>query len=168
VPVEIVSGITAGVAAAAAVGVPLTHRDCTLGAIFVTGHAAEGHAIDWAALVASRMTLVIYMGVARAAEIERGLLDAGLADATPVAIVERASQSDERTTLTRAGELASTIAREHVRSPAILVVGEVVRYAMRSSASAISSHSASSRASDQASSPCRASEALSRSFASSA
>ena len=168
VPVEIVSGITSGVAAAGTAGIPLTHRDCTQGAIFVTGHAAQRHAIDWPALVATRMTLVIYMGVARAAEIERGLLDAGLAHATPVAIVERASHPDECTTLTRVAALAATIAREGVTSPAILIVGDVVGYAMRSSASAISSHCASSRASDHASSPCRASATLSRSRASSA
>ena len=66
IPWEIVSGITAGIAAAASAGVPLTHRASAQGSIFVTGHGADGAApLDWGALVRTRMTLVVYMGVAR-------------------------------------------------------------------------------------------------------
>jgi uroporphyrin-III C-methyltransferase len=127
IPCEVISGITAGVAAAGAVGVPLTHRTCTQGAIFVTGHAADDAApLDWAALAATRMTLVVYMGIARAAEIESGLRSARMSPHTPVAIVERASFADERTTFTRLDKLAQTVAQEAVRSPAILIIGDVV------------------------------------------
>ncbi len=129
---EVINGITAGVAAAGAAGVPLTHRACTQGAIFVTGHAADGAAPpDWAALAATRMTLVVYMGVARVAEIEAGLRSAGMAAATPVAIVERASCADERTTVTRLDTLGRVVEREAIRSPAILIIGDVVARADR-------------------------------------
>jgi uroporphyrin-III C-methyltransferase len=136
---EVVSGITAGVAAAGSAGVPLTHRACTQGAIFVTGHGADGAApLDWVALAATRMTLVVYMGVARVAEIESGLRSAGLSPRTPVAIVERASCADERTTFTRLDALARTVAREAVRSPAIFVIGEVVAHRLPKSAKSAS------------------------------
>jgi uroporphyrin-III C-methyltransferase len=123
---EVISGITAGVAAAQAAGVPLTHRACTQGAIFVTGHTADGAAPDWAALVATRMTLVVYMGVARVAQIESSLRGAGMAATTPVAIVERASCADERTTVTRLDALRRVVERDAIRSPAILIIGDVV------------------------------------------
>ena len=124
---EIVNGITAGVAAAGVAGVPLTHRACTQGAIFVTGHSADDAApIDWAALVATRMTLVVYMGVARIEEIAAGLTAAGLDAATPVAIVERASCAGERTTIACLDTLARVVECEAIRSPAILLIGDVV------------------------------------------
>ena len=123
---ETVSGITAGVAAAGGSGIPLTHRACASGAIFLTGHAADGTAIDWRALAATRMTLVVYMGVANADDIASGLVAAGVRKSMPVAIVERASQQDERITITRLGELAKTIECKAVASPAILIIGEVV------------------------------------------
>ena len=65
IEVEIVSGITAGIAAPAAIGIPVTHRDHAQGVVFVTGHGAGTSEPDWAALVATRMTLVIYMGMRR-------------------------------------------------------------------------------------------------------
>jgi uroporphyrin-III C-methyltransferase len=123
---EVINGITAGVAAAAVAGVPLTHRTCTQGAIFVTGHSADATPLDWAALAATRMTLVVYMGVARVAEIEAGLRSAGMAAATPVAIVERASCADERTTVTRLDALERIVEYQAIRSPAILIIGDVV------------------------------------------
>lgn len=128
VPCEIVSGLTSGVAAAAAAGVPLTHRECAQGVAFVTGHSADTP-IDWDALVASRMTLVIYMGVSRAAEIAIGLRAAGLAKTTPIAIVERASCSDERVTCATLRGFVQTIESEAIASPAIFIVGDVVRRA---------------------------------------
>jgi uroporphyrin-III C-methyltransferase len=136
---EVINGITAGVAAAGAAQIPLTHRACTRGAIFVTGHSADGIAApDWAALVATRMTLVVYMGVSRVAEIQAGLRQAGMAAATPVAIVERASCVDERTTIARLDTLERVVEREAHSSPAILIIGNVVarRFAKSSPATA--------------------------------
>lgn len=123
---EIVSGVTSGIAAAASGGFALTHRGLAQGAIFVTGHAADGGTSpDWAALVATRMTLVVYMGVAHAAEIRRSLLDAGMSGITPVAIVERASCDDERTTVIALEILDDVATAQAIQSPAILVIGAV-------------------------------------------
>ena len=129
--VEIVNGITSGLAAATSLGVPLTHRDHAQGVIFITGHAQKGaEAPDWQALAATahqaRLTLVVYMGVSSAQRIQEDLLT-GLPRETPVAVVQRASLPDQRHAVTTLGELAATIAREGLASPSVIVVGDVVR-----------------------------------------
>jgi uroporphyrin-III C-methyltransferase len=131
VQVEVVNGITAGLAAATSLGVPLTHRNHAHGVIFLTGHAQKGaESLDWTSLAAAardaRLTLVIYMGVSSAARIQAELLT-GLPAATPVAIVQRASRPDQRHAVTTLGELAATVARESLASPSVIVVGDVVR-----------------------------------------
>ena len=131
IEVEVVNGITSGLAAANALGVPLTHRDRAHGVVFVTGHAHAGsHGADWRALaVAARdakLTLVIYMGVSGAARIQQELLTT-LPAATPAAVVHKASLADQREALTTLGELQATIQREALASPAVIVVGDVLR-----------------------------------------
>ena len=131
VQVEVINGITAGLAAATALGVPLTHRDHAQGVVFVTGHAqGGGEPPDWRALAQAardaRLTLVIYMGVSSAARIEQDLL-AGLPGDTPVAVIQHASLPQQKHAVTRLDKLAATIAAEALASPSIIVVGDVVR-----------------------------------------
>jgi uroporphyrin-III C-methyltransferase len=131
VHVEIINGITAGLAAATSLGVPLTHRDHAQGVIFLTGHAQKGaDAPDWKAIATTardaRLTLVIYMGVSSAARIQQDLLT-GLPPATPIAVVQHASLPDQRHAVTTLGELAATIEREGLASPSVIVVGDVVQ-----------------------------------------
>jgi uroporphyrin-III C-methyltransferase len=130
IAVEVINGITSGLAAATALGVPLTHREHAQGVVFLTGHAQDGAAApDWKLLAAAareaRLTLVIYMGVRSAARLQQALLT-GLPAQTPVAIVQRASLPDQRQAVTTLGELAATIAREGLASPSVIVVGDVV------------------------------------------
>jgi uroporphyrin-III C-methyltransferase len=131
----VVNGVTAGLAAVTSLGVPLTHRDHAQGVVFVTGHAKTGasaqeDAIDWRALAATahsaRLTLVIYMGVAGAAHIERELLH-GLPADTPVAVVQHASLPQQRHTVTTLGRLQAGIADAGLASPAVIVVGDVLQ-----------------------------------------
>ena len=135
IEVEVVNGITAGLAAATAVGVPLTHRDHAHGVVFVTGHArrdAAGPEIDWptlAAAAAQGLTLVIYMGIATLAAVQSGL-GALLAPGTPVAVVQGASLAGQRQAFCTLATLAETVAREGLASPAIIVVGDVARAAL--------------------------------------
>src|SRR5215212_8860511 len=82
---EVVNGITSGLAAATAAGIPLTHRDFGNGVVFVTAHAARDGEPDWAALVKSGLTLVVYMGIARCGNIQMHLILAGMSPTTPVA-----------------------------------------------------------------------------------
>ena len=130
IAVEVVSGITSGLAAAAALGVPLTHREHAHGVAFVTGHAKKGgRPLDWAVLgaaAAEGLTLVVYMGVAQVDALQRGLLRA-LPAATPAAVVQHASLPAQRDCVTTLGALGETIAREGLASPAVIIVGDVLR-----------------------------------------
>ncbi len=124
---EVVNGITSGLAAASSAGVPLTHRDMAQGVVFVTAHATGANEPDWAALAKTRMTLVVYMGVARCTAVERAMLDAGFAASTPVLIVENASLPRERQIRTLLHRMSADIATNDIGSPAIMVIGEVAR-----------------------------------------
>lgn len=129
--VSVVNGITSGLAAATALGAPLTHRDHAQGVLFITGHAKPGgSAPDWAALAATahacRLTLVIYMGVSGAQQIEQGLLSRLPRD-TPVALVQHASLPTQRHALTTLTQLNATLVREKLGSPCIIVVGDVLQ-----------------------------------------
>ena len=124
---EVVNGITSGLAAASAAGVPLTQRDASQGVVFVTAHGTGANEPDWAALVKTRMTLVVYMGVARCGAVQSALLAAGLGGTTPVLVVESASLPRERQLRTRLDRLSADVAAQEISSPAIMVIGEVAR-----------------------------------------
>jgi uroporphyrin-III C-methyltransferase len=130
IEVEVVNGITSGLAAATALGAPLTHREHAHGVIFVTGHARDAQAeLDWAVLgaaAAQGLTLVIYMGVSQAERLQAGLLH-HLPGHTHAAAVQHASLPQQRTVLTTVADLAATLRDEGIGSPAILIVGEVLR-----------------------------------------
>ncbi len=127
IDVEVVSGLTSGLAAPASLGIPVTDRRCTPGVALVTGHNGEsGIQPDWAALAKSRLTLVIYMGVARAAGIVQALLDGGLAADTPAAAIAAAHTAKQRQQVCTLGDLPAMLQRERLASPAILIIGQVV------------------------------------------
>jgi uroporphyrin-III C-methyltransferase len=127
IEVEVINGLSAGLAAPASVGVPVTDRRCTPGVAFVTGHNGDhGVAPDWAALARSRLTLVVYMGLTRAAVIAQSLRDGGLAAETPAVIVSAAHTPRQRECFTTLADLPASIDREGLPSPALLVIGEVV------------------------------------------
>jgi uroporphyrin-III C-methyltransferase len=124
---EIVPGITSAQGAAAATGIPLTHRDAAQSCVFVTGHRRqESAATDWAPYARTGQTLVVYMGVAHVHEIAAGLLQAGRAAQTPVAFIENATTPRQRTLLTTLGEMTATAEREALKAPALIIIGEVV------------------------------------------
>ena len=131
IAVQVVNGITAGLGGLTALGVPLTHREHAHGVMFVTGHAKPGDGgTDWTALAATvrdaRLTLVIYMGVSGAAQIQQQLLT-GLSASTPLAIIQHATLPQQRHAVSTLGDLVRTLAREQLGSPAVIVVGDVVR-----------------------------------------
>ena len=129
--VEVINGITAGMAAVGALNVPLTHRDHAHGVVFVTGHAKPGNAsMDWRALSVmahqARLTLVIYMGVAGVAPIQEGLLH-GLPADTPVAIIQNATLPNQKYGVCNLRDLQHCIVNERLASPSVIVVGEVLQ-----------------------------------------
>jgi uroporphyrin-III C-methyltransferase len=131
ITVEVINGITAGLAAVSSLNVPLTHREHAHGVAFVTGHAKSGaDAIDWCAMSAAakqaKLTLVIYMGVSGAAHIQAGLL-VGLPADTPVAVVQNASLPTQRHVVCALQNLRQCIAQNAMNSPSVIIVGEVFR-----------------------------------------
>ena len=126
IEVEMVNGITAGLAGATNCGIPLTLRGVSRGVTLVTAHTQDDSSLNWAALAQGGTTLVVYMGVAKLAEIRDSLLAGGMRADMPVAMIENASLPQQR-------ECRSTLAAMHVaaadfqlQSPAILVLGDVV------------------------------------------
>lgn len=140
IAVEVIPGITSGLAAPLAVGVSVTHRDHSPGVIFVTGHERDdaNPRVDWAALAASGLTLVVYMGVANAARLQQRLLDGGLRADTPIAAIGNATLPTQRMATGTLVKLAATLREQAIASPAILVIGEVARAAQALPAQAAS------------------------------
>ena len=131
VAVSVINGITAGLAGLTSLGAPLTHREHAHGVVFVTGHAKPGDAgTDWRALAhaahQAKLTLVIYMGVSGIAHIQNELLY-GLPENTPVAVVQNASLPTQRHAVCTLGELQTTINRDGLASPSVIVVGDVMQ-----------------------------------------
>ena len=135
IQVDVVNGITAGLAAANDLGIALTHRAHAHGVMLITGHASPATAIpqmpgvDWVLIARTahecRLTLVIYMGVQTAEQLQNALLE-GLPGDTPVAVVENASLPTQRHVCTLLAKLSAVFARENLGSPAVIIVGNVL------------------------------------------
>ena len=126
VRVEVIPGISAAIAGGAETLLPLTHRDASSAVTFVAGQCKGLTDQNWAGLAGKDRTLVIYMGVATAADITEKLISDGLSPYTPVAVLERVGRSNARALRTLLADLDGLIEREAIKSPAIIVVGDVV------------------------------------------
>ncbi|TQF72367.1 siroheme synthase CysG [Pseudoalteromonas luteoviolacea] len=123
---QIVPGITAAAGCSAYAGIPLTHRDHAQAIQFVTGHCKkEGQELDWRGLAQSNQTLAIYMGVIKSPHIQAKLLEHGRAPETPIAIVENGTRKSQRVVRGTLSELAAKIEQHQIKSPALLIIGEV-------------------------------------------
>ncbi len=125
---EVVPGVTAGVAAAAYAGIPVTHREAASAVAFVTGHEdpdKPGSALDWGALARFPGTLVFYMGIRQLPLIAERLTAAGRDPGEPSAVVERGTHPGQRTIVDTLGGIAARVQAEEIRPPAITLVGAV-------------------------------------------
>jgi len=125
---EVVPGVTAGIAAPAYAGIPVTHRDAASAVAFVTGHENPDKlesALDWTALARFPGTLVVYMGVRQLEAIARRLIDGGRSPDEPAALIERGTLPDQRVATGTAATIAAVAAREGVGAPAIALFGPV-------------------------------------------
>lgn len=127
VPVEVVPGISAAVGCAAEAGLPLTHRGLSSAVTFVAGQCKGLTDQNWAGLAGHDRTLVIYMGVATAADIADKLIADGITPAMPVAVLEKGTRPGSRVLTGSLAGLGSLMAEAQVQSPALIVVGDVVR-----------------------------------------
>jgi uroporphyrinogen III methyltransferase / synthase len=128
VPFEVVPGVTAGVAAPAYAGIPVTHRDAASAVAFVTGHEdpeKPESALDWDALARFPGTLVLYMGIKNLPLIAERLTAAGRDPQEPVAVVERGTHPGQRTVVDTLAGIAARVESEGMRPPAITLVGPV-------------------------------------------
>jgi uroporphyrin-III C-methyltransferase len=126
IEVEVVPGITSGIAAPGAACIPVTHRDYCCGVTLVTGHGRE---LNWQALAQSGTTLVIYMGMARLDTIAGELMRAGMNGSTPAAAIQNATCATQRAVVSTLAYLAQDVASAGLASPAIVVIGEVAGFA---------------------------------------
>ena len=132
VQVHVIPGITAASGVAAALGVPLTHRDYADSVRFITGHARSENTLPvdkrytWQALADPKMTLVIYMGLSTLDELASGLMSAGLASTTPALAVQDGTTPTQRVVTSSLDALPGAVIAAGLRSPTLIVIGEVV------------------------------------------
>jgi uroporphyrin-III C-methyltransferase len=140
IPFEVVPGITAAIGCAASTMIPLTHREVSRSVTLVTGNVVTGALPAWSGLVNSGQTLVFYMGLEKANEIQQGLINHGLSGHTPVAIVTNGCSDEEKTHILTLDELSQTATKLKGINPALMILGEVVN--IRASISALISQTA--------------------------
>ncbi|MFN2397555.1 MAG: uroporphyrinogen-III C-methyltransferase [Gemmatimonadaceae bacterium] len=127
---EVVPGVTAGVAASAYAGIPVTHRSVATSVTFVTGHEdpnKNDSSTDWTALARTGGTLVLYMGMSRLADVTSALLGAGMPAEMPLAMVEWGTYPRQRVVVATVATAAECARSSGVRAPSIAIIGEVVR-----------------------------------------
>ncbi len=131
VPWEVVPGVTAGIAATAYAGIPVTHRDDASAVAFITGHedpAKPETALDWPALASFPGTLVFYMGVKRLAQNAAALIKGGRPADQPAAAIQQGTTPHQRTVTATLATIAGEVAAAKIRAPALIVIGEVARH----------------------------------------
>ncbi|MGG5821119.1 uroporphyrinogen-III C-methyltransferase [Falsiroseomonas sp. HW251] len=139
IPWRVVPGVSAGTAAPAAAGIPLTHRGTASAVTFVTGHDEAGGlpgSVDWASLAQAGGTIAAFMAMTRLDEIAVRLLAAGRAPATPVAVIAQASLEGEAVLRTTLGACTLAVRRADLPMPALVVIGEVAALGAEAGAAA--------------------------------
>jgi uroporphyrin-III C-methyltransferase/precorrin-2 dehydrogenase/sirohydrochlorin ferrochelatase len=127
IPYEVVPGITAAIGISCYTGIPLTHRNYAQSVVFTTGHLKDGSLnLDWAHLVSPRQTVVIYMGLGGLPEIARQLIAYGQTADMPAAVVEQGASNKQRVVVGTLGTLPDLVAAMGLKSPCLIIVGEVV------------------------------------------
>ena len=131
IPFEIVPGVTAGVAACAYAGIPVTHRGLSTAVALITGATEKQTELDWASLASFPGTLVFYMGIGSLPQIAAGLIAAGRPAVQPAAVVERGTLPAQRVVTGTLADIAERAEQAQVKAPAITVVGDVAALAER-------------------------------------
>tara|TARA_B100001250_G_scaffold117492_1_gene99741 strand:- start:6094 stop:7488 length:1395 start_codon:yes stop_codon:yes gene_type:complete len=129
VPFEVVPGITSAIGAAAAFGIPLTHRDHADSVLFITGHQSDlSLEEDWRSICSLSSTLVFYMGIKRINEIVNILIKNGKSKSAPIAIVQNATLINQKIFVSTLNKFSEEIDSYKIKTPALIIVGEVINY----------------------------------------
>ena len=127
IPFQVVPGITAASGVASYAGIPLTHRDHAQSCMFVTGHLKDGTMnLDWDALARPKQTVVVYMGLHGLDTLCAKLIEHGLPDTTPIAIVQQGTTPNQRVITGTLATLPGIAEREKPQAPTLIIVGGVV------------------------------------------
>ena len=129
VAVEVVPGITAGIAAPAYAGIPVTHCNYSSSVTFVTGHEAAGKYrpnVNWQAIAQGSETIVVYMGIHNLPNIVEELRNAGLLDTTPIALVRWGTRPEQEQLIGCLGTIVKQVEENQFTAPAVAVIGNVV------------------------------------------
>jgi uroporphyrin-III C-methyltransferase/precorrin-2 dehydrogenase/sirohydrochlorin ferrochelatase len=127
IPFQVVPGITAASGVASYAGIPLTHRDHAQACVFVTGHLKDGTMnLDWELLARPRQTVVVYMGLHGLDTLCSQLIEHGLPDTTPIAIVQQGTTPNQRVITGTLATLPAIAEREKPQAPTLIIVGGVV------------------------------------------
>ena len=131
IPFEVVPGITSSAGCAAYAGIPLTHRGLAQGVRFVTGHSKgdDPLELDWRSLADPETTLVVYMGMSNVSEIAGKLIENGLSDDTPVAVINMGTRPAQKTLITKLSALPERVASAEIKGATLFVIGRVVTLA---------------------------------------
>lgn len=127
IPFQVVPGITAASGVASYAGIPLTHRDHAQACVFVTGHLKDGTMnLDWELLARPRQTVVVYMGLHGLESLCAKLIEHGLPDTTPIAIVQQGTTQNQRVFTGTLATLPGIAEREKPQAPTLIIIGGVV------------------------------------------
>ncbi len=127
IPFQVVPGITAASGCSAYSGIPLTHRDYSQSARFITGHLKDGTMnLPWSELAVERQTLVFYMALVGAKVVSKELIKHGMDKDMPVALIERGTTKDQKVKTTTLEKLPITLEKHTIKPPTLLIVGRVV------------------------------------------
>ena len=127
---EIIPGITSGIGSAVYSGIPLTHRKYSSSVVFVTGHEDPGKTkspVQWKKLAKSVETIVIMMGLSRIGTISKRLVSGGLPKTTPVAVIQKGTNEDQKILIGNLSNIAQKIKDNRVTPPSIIIIGNVVK-----------------------------------------
>jgi len=125
---QVVPGISAANGVAAYAGIPLTHRDYAQSCLFLTGHFKDGKIdFDWPKLITDKQTVVIYMGLLSLPDFIKQLVEHGQKKIMPIAVIERGTTDSQRVVQGNIGNIINKIARSKIKSPALIIIGEVVK-----------------------------------------
>lgn len=130
ISVEVVPGVTSGIAAPAYAGIPLTHRNYSSSVIFVTGHEMAGKyrpAVNWSAIAHSAETIVVYMGIHNLDRISHELITAGLAGNTPIALVRWGTTPKQQELIATLETVVHQVEVSQFSAPSIAIIGNVVK-----------------------------------------
>ena len=129
ISVEVVPGITAGIAAPAYAGIPVTHRGYSSSVTFVTGHESAGKYrpdVNWEAIAAASETIVVYMGVHNLPNITQALMQAGLSGSTPIALIRWGTRPEQSELVGELANIVEQVKETGFEAPAIAIIGKVV------------------------------------------